>query len=69
MAQAFQVADRIVVIRQGMVAGDVATADTTSPDEIVRHDHRRGVQPRRQQPGRRLMSRQISGSEQQGEPT
>jgi D-xylose transport system ATP-binding protein len=35
MAQAFQVADRIVVIRQGKVAGDVARA-TTSPDEIVR---------------------------------
>jgi D-xylose transport system ATP-binding protein len=35
MAQAFQVADRIVVIRQGKVAGDVAR-DKTSPDEIVR---------------------------------
>lgn len=35
MAQAFQVADRIVVIRQGKVAGDVAR-DRTSPDEIVR---------------------------------
>lgn len=35
MAQAFQVADRIVVLRHGMVAGDVAT-DATSPDEIVR---------------------------------
>ena len=35
MAQAFQVADRIVVIRQGKVAGDVA-ARQTSPDEIVR---------------------------------
>lgn len=35
MAQAFQVADRIVVIRQGKVAGDVARA-ATSPDEIVR---------------------------------
>jgi D-xylose transport system ATP-binding protein len=35
MAQAFQVADRIVVIRQGVVAGDVRRADT-SPDEIVR---------------------------------
>ena len=35
MAQAFQVADRIVVIRQGVVAGDVDRAKT-SPDEIVR---------------------------------
>ena len=35
MAQAFQVADRIVVLRHGMVAGDVAT-ETTGPDEIVR---------------------------------
>ena len=35
MAQAFQVADRIVVLRHGMVAGDVAT-DETSPDEVVR---------------------------------
>lgn len=35
MAQAFQVADRIVVIRQGLVAGDVA-AKNTSPDEVVR---------------------------------
>jgi D-xylose transport system ATP-binding protein len=35
MAQAFQVADRIVVLRHGMVAGDVAT-EATSPDEIVR---------------------------------
>ncbi len=35
MAQAFQVADRIVVIRQGLVAGDVA-AKKTSPDEVVR---------------------------------
>ena len=35
MAQAFQVADRIVVIRQGKVAGDVA-ASGTSPDEVVR---------------------------------
>jgi D-xylose transport system ATP-binding protein len=29
------VADRIVVIRQGRVAGDVPTRDT-SPDEVVR---------------------------------
>ncbi len=35
MAQAFQVAGRIVVIRQGRVAGDVA-AKMTSPDEVVR---------------------------------
>ena len=35
MAQAFQVADRIVVIRQGKVAGDMA-ASQTSPDEVVR---------------------------------
>jgi D-xylose transport system ATP-binding protein len=35
MAQAFQVADRIVVLRHGRVAGDVAT-ERTSPDEIVR---------------------------------
>ena len=34
MAQAFQVADRIVVIRQGKVAGNLDTANT-SPDEIV----------------------------------
>lgn len=34
MTQAFQVADRIVVIRQGRVAGDVA-ARKTSPDEVV----------------------------------
>ena len=34
MAQAFQVADRIVVIRQGKVAGNVAR-DKTSPDEVV----------------------------------
>ena len=35
MAQAFQVADRIVVIRQGLVVGDVPCADT-SPDQVVR---------------------------------
>jgi D-xylose transport system ATP-binding protein len=35
MQQAFQVADRIVVIRQGVVAGDVAATDT-SPDAVVR---------------------------------
>ena len=35
MQQAFQVADRIVVIRQGRVAGDVPTRET-SPGEVVR---------------------------------
>ncbi len=35
MAQAFQVADRMVVIRQGRVAGDIRR-EKTSPDEIVR---------------------------------
>jgi D-xylose transport system ATP-binding protein len=35
MAQAFQVADRIVVIRQGLVAGDVKR-EHTSPDDVVR---------------------------------
>lgn len=34
MPQAFQVADRIVVIRQGVVAGDVKR-DNTSPDAVV----------------------------------
>ncbi len=34
MQQAFQVADRIVVIRQGVVAGDVAT-NRTSPDAVI----------------------------------
>ena len=34
MQQAFQVADRIVVIRQGVVAGDVATSQT-SPDAVI----------------------------------
>ncbi len=34
MAQAFQVADRIVVIRQGKVAGNVKSRKT-SPDEVV----------------------------------
>jgi D-xylose transport system ATP-binding protein len=34
MAQAFKVADRIVVIRQGAVVGDVAANDT-SPDRVV----------------------------------
>jgi D-xylose transport system ATP-binding protein len=35
MAQAFAVADRIVVLRHGIVAGNVRTEDT-SPDEVVR---------------------------------
>jgi D-xylose transport system ATP-binding protein len=35
MAHAFAVADRIVVLRHGVVAGDVATASTTA-DEVVR---------------------------------
>ncbi|GAB5376987.1 MAG: ATP-binding cassette domain-containing protein [Acuticoccus sp.] len=35
MAQAFAVADRIVVMRQGIVAGDLRT-ENTSPDEVVR---------------------------------
>lgn len=34
MQQAFQVADRIVVIRQGVVAGDVKR-ENTSPDAVV----------------------------------
>jgi D-xylose transport system ATP-binding protein len=34
MAQAFQVADRMVVIRHGKVAGDVARSRTT-PDEVI----------------------------------
>jgi D-xylose transport system ATP-binding protein len=35
MAQAFQVADRMVVIRHGKVAGSVERAKTI-PDEVVR---------------------------------
>ncbi|WGF87389.1 ATP-binding cassette domain-containing protein [Marinivivus vitaminiproducens] len=35
MAQAFQVADRIVTLRQGRIVGDVATRDTNA-DEVVR---------------------------------
>jgi D-xylose transport system ATP-binding protein len=35
MAQAFQVADRIVVLRQGKMVGNLRSADT-SPDEAVR---------------------------------
>jgi D-xylose transport system ATP-binding protein len=34
MAQAFQVAERMVVIRHGKVAGDVAR-DQTTPDEVI----------------------------------
>jgi D-xylose transport system ATP-binding protein len=34
MAQAFQVADRIVVIRQGTVAGDLKTSET-NPDQVI----------------------------------
>ena len=39
MQQAFQVADRIVVIRQGVVAGDVPQQDQSRCGD--RHDHRR----------------------------
>ncbi len=35
MAQAFSIADRIVVMRRGAVVGDLRTEDT-SPDEVVR---------------------------------
>jgi len=35
MAQAFQVADRLVVIRQGRVAGDVRTEDTR-PEDVIK---------------------------------
>jgi D-xylose transport system ATP-binding protein len=35
MSQAFQVADRMVVLRQGEVAGDVAR-DKATPDDVVR---------------------------------
>ncbi len=35
MAQAFQVADRMVVIRQGKVVGDVAH-DRTTPEEVIK---------------------------------
>ena len=35
MSQAFQVANRMVVMRQGKIAGTVICADT-SPDEVVR---------------------------------
>lgn len=74
MAQAFQVADRMVVIRQGMVAGDVRTADTTA-DEIVRLITGEAVQPASaaaspaQGAGPAVVSHQIFGSEQQGNST
>jgi len=35
MAQAFQVADRMVVIRQGKVVGNVRH-DQTNPEEIIK---------------------------------
>lgn len=35
MQQAFMVADRIVVLRQGVVAGDVPTSETTQPEVIA----------------------------------
>ncbi len=35
MTHAFQVADRVVVLRQGRVSGDVRTSETT-PEEVVR---------------------------------
>ncbi|HEY4163548.1 MAG TPA: ATP-binding cassette domain-containing protein [Dongiaceae bacterium] len=44
MAQAFQVADRIVVIRQGRVAGNVQRTKT-SPDEVVRMITGEGFDP------------------------
>jgi D-xylose transport system ATP-binding protein len=34
MQQAFMVADRIVVLRHGTVAGDVATSKT-NPDDVI----------------------------------
>ena len=42
MAQAFQVADRIVVIRQGVVAGNVHETKTQSRRSRA-HDYRRGL--------------------------
>ena len=50
MAQAFQVADRIVVIRQGKVAGDVERAQD-KPGRSRPDDHRR--RPRSAAPGKR----------------
>ncbi len=49
MAQAFQVADRIVVIRQGLVAGDVIR-ENTSPDEVVRMITGEALEGRTQEP-------------------
>ena len=48
MAQAFQVADRIVVIRQGRVAGDLKRA-ATSPDEVVQMITGEAIQGQAQQ--------------------
>jgi D-xylose transport system ATP-binding protein len=48
MAQAFQVADRIVVLRHGLVAGDVPRT-ATSPDEVVRMITGEAVQGQAQQ--------------------
>jgi D-xylose transport system ATP-binding protein len=48
MAQAFQVADRIVVLRHGLVAGDVLRT-VTSPDEVVRMITGEAVQGQAQQ--------------------
>ena len=59
MQQAFQVADRIVVIRQGVVAGDVH-ASKTSPDAVIRHDHRGN--PCRRRTGRRTGTMKRSGT-------
>ena len=50
MAQAFQVADRMVVIRQGLVAGDVAR-DQTSPDQVVQMITGEGIMPSTSAPG------------------
>ena len=47
--QAFQVADRMVVIRQGVVAGDVRRPTDTTADEVVQPHHRRGRAGRRRQ--------------------
>jgi D-xylose transport system ATP-binding protein len=44
MSQAFQVAHRMVVIRQGVVAGDVKTSETTA-DEIIRMITGEAAQP------------------------
>jgi ABC-type uncharacterized transport system ATPase subunit len=53
IAQAFQVAERIVVIRQGRVAGNVART-ATSPDEIIQMITGEGTaRPRRREQGAR----------------